>query len=48
VFGDRISEGMRNEIAYAEENGIPITYRPGMKQTAVQKPRFQLQMRKGW
>ena len=48
VFGDRISEGMKNEIAYAEENGIPITYRPGMEQTAVCQPHTVMQMQGGW
>ena len=53
VFGDRISEGMQNEIIYAEENGIPVTYRPGMEQTAEcrlinQPPQAVMQMQRGW
>ena len=48
VFGDRISEGMKNEIAYAEGNGIPVTYREGMEQTAVFQPQTMMQMQRGW
>ena len=48
VFGNVISEGMKNEITYAEENGIPITYRSGMEQTAVCQPYSEMQMQRGW
>ncbi len=30
VYGSRISEGMKGEIALAERMGIPILYRPGI------------------
>lgn len=30
VYGDRISQGMRGEIANAEKLGIPVVYRQGL------------------
>ncbi len=30
VYGSRISEGMKGEIAAAERMGIPVFYRPGI------------------
>ena len=30
VYGSRISNGMKNEIAAAEQLGIPILYRPAI------------------
>ena len=30
VYGSRISEGMKAEIAAAERRGIPVLYRPGI------------------
>ncbi len=30
VFGGRVSEGMKGEIAAAEALGIPVLYRPGI------------------
>ena len=33
VYGSRISEGMKGEIATARKMGIPILYRPGIPQS---------------
>ena len=48
VFGDKISEGMRAEIKYAQQNGLPVTYRPGIEQAAVFHAEPKLQMVGGW
>ena len=48
VFGNVISEGMQNEIAYAEQSGIPILYRPGIEQRTVCQPHTVMRMQGGW
>ena len=48
VFGNVISEGMQNEIDYAEANGIPVTYRAGMEQTAVCQQQSEMLLQRGW